>query len=146
MLVVCATGCTTQEINPADNLSSGQKLQTGNVVDENLSGLWNGTTSTGGMFGMAGNTRSIKLNLQQVGNKLTGTYSCYPANSSCRNGDDQGSIEGTTNGNQVNLNIMVLPDASDCRYTGILNYNGNGQYTCYSQGQIVEHGTWEAAR
>lgn len=95
---------------------------------------------------MAGKTRNIKLVIRQVGDKLTGSYVCSAGNSLCRNGDNKGSIEGTANGNQVNLNIMLLPDASNCRYTGTLDYNGNGQYACYWQGQLVEQGTWEAGR
>ena len=118
----------------------------GDVADGNLSGLWTGTTSTGGYIGMAGKTRNIKLVIRQVGDKLTGSYRCSPGNSLCRNGDNKGSITGTANGTQVNLNIMLLPDASNCRYVGTLDYNGNGSYTCYGQGQIVEQGNWEATR
>jgi len=95
---------------------------------------------------MAGLTRSIKLFIRQKDNKVTGEYRCSPSNALCRNGDDRGSIEGTANGSQVNLNIMVLPDASNCRYTGTLDYNGNGQYTCYLQGGIVEQGTWQLSK
>ena len=95
---------------------------------------------------MAGETRSIKLVLRQVGDKITGTYRCSAGNAQCRNLNETGSINGTAKGNRVNLNIMVLPDASNCRYTGTLDYNGNGQYTCYLQGQIVEQGTWVASR
>ena len=93
---------------------------------------------------MAGKTRNIKLVIRQVGDKITGSYRCSAGNSLCRNGDNKGSIKGTANGNQVNLNIMLLPDASNCRYMGTLDYNGNGQYACYWQGQLVEQGTWEA--
>ena len=95
---------------------------------------------------MAGQTRSIKLVLRQVGDKITGVYRCSPGNSLCRNSNETGSITGTANGNRVNLDITVLPDASNCRYTGTLDYNGNGQYTCYLQGQIVEQGTWLLSR
>jgi hypothetical protein len=103
-------------------------------------------TSTGGLLGLAGQTRNIKLSLRQFGDKITGTYYCSAGNSTCRDNNETGSIDGTANGDQVNLNIIVLPDASKCRYTGILTYNGNGQYTCYSRGAIVEQGTWTATR
>ena len=80
------------------------------------------------------------------GDKVTGEYRCSPGNALCRNGDEKGSIEGTANGNQVNLNTILLPDASNCRFTGTLDYNGNGQYTCYLQGRIVEQGTWQLSK
>ena len=116
------------------------------VTDATLSGLWTGTTSTGGLIGMAGKTRKIKLLLRLTGDDLTGSYRCSAGNSLCRNLNETGSITGTANGDEVNLNITVLPDSSNCRYTGTLNYNGNGQYTCYLQGQIVEQGSWQATR
>ena len=88
--------------------------------------------------GMAGETRWIKLVLRQVGDKITGTYRCSAVNAQCRNLNETGSINGTAKGNRVNLNIMVLPDAFNCRYTGTLDYN--------LQRQIVEQGTWAASR
>jgi hypothetical protein len=145
LLAVCANGCSTQETNvPVSSaMPAGPSSDAAGV---NVSGLWSGTTSTGGLLGMAGNTRFIKLVLRQAGDKLTGAYRCSAGNSLCRNLDETGSIDGTANGNQVNLNIMLLPDASNCRYMGTLGYQGNGQYTCYLQGQIVEQGTWEATQ
>ncbi|MFZ0677219.1 hypothetical protein [Candidatus Binatus sp.] len=95
---------------------------------------------------MAGLTRSIKLVIRQEGDKVTGEYRCSSGNALCRNGDEKGSIEGTANGSHVSLNITLLPDASNCRFMGTLDYNGNGQYTCYLQGRIVEQGTWQASK
>ena len=145
LLALCAIGCSTQETTAPASSTSGPAAAPGNVADGNLSGLWTITTSTGGLIGMAGQTRSIKLVIRQAGDKVTGVYRCASGNALCRNGDEKGSIEGTANGNQVNLNIMLLPDASNCRFTGTLVYNGNGQYACYLQGQIVEQGTWQVA-
>lgn len=142
LLAVCAIGCSSQEIKEPVSSASTQAAPSRNVTDGNLSGLWTITTSTGGLIGMAGQTRSIKLVIRQASDKMTGVYRCSAGNALCRNGDEKGSIEGTANGNQVNLNIMLLPDASNCRFTGTLVYNGNGQYTCYLQGQIVEQGSW----
>jgi hypothetical protein len=146
LLVVCAIGCSTQETRVPESSTSTPQAPSSNAEDQNLSGLWTGTTSTGGLIGMAGMTRSIKLVLRQVGNRVTGVYRCSPGNTVCRNSNEKGTIEGTADGNRVNLNIMLLPDASNCRFTGTLDYNGNGQYTCYLQGQIVEQGTWVATR
>jgi hypothetical protein len=143
LLALGAIRCATQETKAPVSSASAPTAPPGNLAEENLSGLWNGTTSTGGLIGMAGMTRSIKLVLRQEGDKITGAYRCSPANALCRNGDEKGSIEGTANGDHVNLNMMLLPDASNCRFTGTLGYNGNGQYTCYLQGQIVEQGTWQ---
>jgi hypothetical protein len=145
LLAVSAIGCSTQETKVPVSSATTPTALTGNVADGNLSGLWTITTSTGGLIGMAGQTRSIKLVVRQAGDKVTGVYRCASGNALCRNGDEKGSIEGTANSNQVNLNIMLLPDASNCRFTGTLDYNGNGQYTCYLQGQIVEQGTWQVA-
>jgi len=142
LLAVCAIGCSSQEIKEPVSSASTQAAPSSNAAGGNLSGLWTITTSTVGLIGMAGQTRSIKLVIRQASDKMTGVYRCSAGNALCRNGDEKGSIEGTANGNQVNLNIMLLPDASNCRFTGTLVYNGNGQYTCYLQGQIVEQGSW----
>jgi hypothetical protein len=146
LLAVFAIGCSTQGTTTPASSTSTAAAPPSDVADGNLSGLWTGTTSTGGYIGMAGKTRNIKLVIRQVGGKLTGSYRCSAGNSLCRNGDEKGSIDGTANGTQVYLNIMLLPDASNCRYAGTLDYNGNGSYTCYGQGQIVEQGTWVATR
>lgn len=144
--LLCAASCSNEQTNlPVTSAPAGTAVQNPDV-GRNLSGLWVGRTSTGGLVGTAGLTRSIKLDLQQTGDKITGTYHCYSgkaSNSFCRNFDEKGSIQGVAHGNNVNLNIQVLPDASNCIYTGILDYNGNGQYTCYWQGNIVEQGTWQ---
>jgi hypothetical protein len=145
LLAICAPGCSTQETNAPVNSAAISAAPPSNVAEHNLSGLWTGTTSTGGLVGMAGLTRSIKLVIRQEGNKVTGEYRCSSGNALCRNGDDKGSIEGTANGSHVSLNIALLPDASNCRFIGTLDYNGNGQYTCYLQSRIVEQGTWQAS-
>ena len=146
LLAVCAIGCSTQEIKEPVSSASPQSASPSNAAEGNPSGLWTITTSTGGLIGMAGQTRSIKLVIRQAGDKITGVYQCASGNALCRNGDEKGSIEGTANRDRVNLNIMLLPDASNCRFTGTLDYNGNGQYTCYLQGQIVEQGNWEVTQ
>ena len=146
LLAVCAISCSTQETKVPATAASTPAAPPGNAADENVSNLWTLRTSTGGLVGMAGNTRTVKLAIQQVGGKVSGSYRCEAGNSLCRNNNETGSIEGTANGNRVNLSIRVLPDASNCRYTGTLNYNGNGQYACYLQGQIVEQGTWEVTQ
>lgn len=146
VLAVCVIGCSTQQITVPVNSASTEAAPPSNLAQGNLAGLWTGTTSTGGLLGAAGETRNIKLDLRQAGDQITGSYRCSGGNSPCRNHNETGSIKGIANGNQVNLNIMMLPDASNCRYRGILDYNGNGQYTCYLQGRIVEQGTWAAGR
>jgi len=146
LLAVFAIGCSTQETTTPASSAPTAAAPPSDVAEGNLSGLWTGTTSTGGYLGMAGKTRKITLVIRQAGDKLTGSYRCSAGNSLCRNGDNKGSITGTAKGTQVNLNITLLPDASNCRYTGTLDYNGNGSYTCYGQGQIVEQGNWEATR
>jgi hypothetical protein len=146
LLAVCAISCSTQETTVPATAASTPAAPPGNAADENVSNLWTLRTSTGGLVGMAGNTRTVKLAIQRAGGKVTGSYRCEAGNSLCRNNNETGSIEGTANGNRVNLSIRVLPDASNCRYTGTLDYNGNGQYACYLQGQIVEQGTWEVTQ
>jgi hypothetical protein len=145
-LLLCAAGCSTEQMTmPVASAPTGATVQNPDNRGS-LSGLWVGTTTTGGLLGMPGLIRSIKLDLQQTGDKITGTYHCCSgkkANSFCRNFDEKGSIQGTAHGTTVNLNIMVLPDASNCIYSGILDYNGNGQYVCYWQGNIVEQGNWQ---
>ena len=145
-VMVFAIGCSTQETNLPIRSGSTETAAPGNAIGD-LSGLWVGTTSTGGLTGTAGLTRSFKFNLHQEGDKLTGSCVCYngkTSNAICRN--PKGTIEGTARGTRVALNILMLPDASNCKYSGTLDYNGNGQYACYSQGRIVEQGTWQASR
>jgi len=146
LLAICASGCSTQETKVPVSSASSSAPPPSNGAEDNLSGLWTGTTSTGGLLGMAGLTRSIKLVIRQEGNKVTGEYRCSPGNALCRNGDEKGSIKGTASGSHVSLNIALLPDASNCRFIGTLDYNGNGQYTCYLQSRIVEQGTWQASK
>ena len=150
LVMVFAIGCSTQETKlPASSESTTGTTAPSGTAAQDLSGLWVGTTSTGGLLGMPGLIRSIKIDLQQSGEKLTGTYSCYSgkaSNSFCRNADEKGSVQGTARGDHVTLNIMLLPDASNCIYMGTLGYNGNGSYTCYLQGSIVEQGNWQLTR
>lgn len=146
-VMVLAIGCSTQKTNLAIRSGSTETAAPSNAIEGDLSGLWVGTTSTGGLMGTAGLTRSFKFNLHQEGDKLTGSYVCYygkTSNAFCRN--PKGTIAGTARGTRIALNILVLPDASNCKYTGTLDYNGNGQYACYLQGRIVEQGTWQASR
>lgn len=148
-VIVCAISCSTEEMKPSAGSGPVETAAPSNGVEGDLSGLWVGTTTTGGLLGMPGKIRSIKLDLRQAGDKITGSYLCYSgktSNSFCRNSDENGSITGRARGSQVTLSIFLLPDASNCRYMGILDYNGNGQYTCYLQGRIVEQGTWQASR
>jgi hypothetical protein len=138
-------GCSSEQ-SPLLTSQSATSSSGTELSDGNLSGLWTGTTTTGGLLGMPGITRSINLDLKQNNDKITGSYRCYSkgANSLCRNGDETGTITGTAHGKQINLNVVLLPDQSNCRFMGIMDYNGNGQYTCYSQGSIVEQGNWQA--
>jgi hypothetical protein len=145
-IAVLSIGCSGEQ-SPLPASQSGAAAADLEPSEGNLSGLWSGTTTTGGYLGMPGKIRSIQLRLKQVGDKITGSYRCYSgkaANSLCRNGDETGSVTGTAHGNQISLNVFLLPDQSNCRYSGILDYNGNGPYTCYSQGGIVEQGNWQA--
>ena len=146
-VMLLAIGCSTQETKLPIRSGSTETAAPSNAIEGDLSGLWVGATSTGGLMGTAGLTRSFKFNLHQEGDKLTGSYVCYnskTSNAICRN--PKGTIEGTAHGTRIALNILMLPDASNCKYSGTLDYNGNGQYACYSQGQIVEQGTWQASR
>jgi hypothetical protein len=95
LLLVCAIGCSTQEIKEPVSSASTQAAPPSNVADGNLSGLWTITTSTGGLIGMAGQTRSVKLVIRQASDKITGVYRCSAGNALCRIGDEKGSIEGT---------------------------------------------------
>ncbi|MGC2493207.1 hypothetical protein, partial [Candidatus Binatus sp.] len=80
-LLFAASCSTEQENQPLTSAPPGAAAQKPDVTG-NLSGLWVGKTSTGGLIGMPGLTRSIKLDLQQTGEKITGTYHCYSGKSS----------------------------------------------------------------
>ena len=98
LLALCSVGCSTQETKTPVS-SASTPTAPGNVTEENLSGLWTGTTSTGGLVGMAGMTRSIKLVLRQEGDKITLYFSAqgYDVNLLLAKKDDDhatGSLMG----------------------------------------------------
>src|SRR5713226_3655927 len=104
----------------------------------------------GGLF--AGNAisnggRRVKLvlDIQRSGRELTGNYSCAAGNANCRNQMTQGWVKGNVD---ESIFRVSLQDGSWCLFNLGMFYlsEGEGGYTCYLGGSIVEQGAFELKR
>jgi hypothetical protein len=116
------------------------------------SGTWAGTTRARcGTFttdhSRCGAVQDITLNLAQTGGKISGSYTCAYGNLNCRGMQEKGSIErGSLKGNQLEF-VVMAPDRSTCRFTGLLKEDsGKGTYSCKGGSQLDERGTWRVKR
>jgi len=91
--------------------------------------------------------QNITLTLVQDGSKVSGAYTCAYGNQNCRGMQEAGTIsEGTLKGNQLELVIMT-PDRSTCRFSGLLKHeSGKGSYYCKGGSQLDERGSWRIHR
>jgi hypothetical protein len=94
-----------------------------------------------------GAVQNITLRLTQDGSNVGGSYTCAYGNANCRGMQDNGKItQGTLKGDQLELVIMA-PDRSTCRFTGLLKQNsGKGSYYCKGGSQLDERGSWRVKR
>lgn len=116
----------------------------------NLTGTWKGTRTTTGNVGLQEfRIRSIKFDLTQNGEALSGKYRCYAgkkATGDCAN--PVGKVtDGTASGGNVQINIRALPNSYACSFGGfVAGSKMNGTFTCYAGGTLSSNGVWEAHR
>ncbi len=87
----------------------------------------------------------LALDIQRNGRELTGTYSCAAGNANCRNQMTLGWVRGSIDKSVFRVSLQ---DGSWCLFNLGLFYlnDGEGDYTCYLGGSIVEQGAFELKR
>ena len=88
---------------------------------------------------------NIAFDIQQTGGQLDGTYRCSAGNANCRNQITQGWVKGSVDARSFRVSLQ---DSSWCMFTlGTFYLNeGEGEYTCYLGGSIVDQGTFGLKR
>jgi hypothetical protein len=88
---------------------------------------------------------NIALDIQETGDQLGGTYRCTAGNANCRNQITRGWVMGSVDARSFRVSLQ---DGSWCMFTlGTFYLNeGEGEYTCYMGGSIVEQGTFGLKR
>ena len=127
------------------NIATAQETENASV-----SGEWKGTRSMSGRSGIvAYKIQSIKFDLVEDGNTITGAYRCYAgekANTDCPS--PVGKItKGTIQGNGVKWTVRSQPNQIRCTYQGSMKEaKMSGTYTCYSGGSLSSNGVWNVHR
>jgi hypothetical protein len=123
-----------------------------------LSGVWQGEIRVlpcaPGMPAESGRcdaVNRITFDLHQSGSSLvTGDYRCAIGTAVCRseNTTVQGKlIDGSVNGRNVTLRVLLPGDLSSCLYNGMDSASQiGGSYRCYQGGGLVETGQWQVQR
>lgn len=103
---------------------------------ESFTGVWKGTQTSL----QTARIWNVVFKVNQENGKLRGTYRCTGGNATCRNNVQNGRAEGNTQDAGFRV---VLEDSSWCAYTGdFYPEDGQGEYSCYDQGALVDQGTW----
>ena len=112
-----------------------------------VSGVWQGTrTTTGGTGSGEYKVHSIRFNLKQNGQDLSGSYSCFAgkkANVDCNN--PVGTVTGgKVSATKVKLQIQALPNNLTCSFDGLVQASRmTGNYVCYVGGTLASNGVWD---
>jgi len=79
---------------------------------------------------------------------VTGTYRCTTGNVICRNLTEEGTlVASSVSGNWFSFRIAMPEDLSSCFFNGRFSeMSGNGDYSCYQGGRLVEVGVWKLTR
>lgn len=103
-----------------------------------FTGIWRGTSVSS--FNAA--KVRISFDMQREGNQLKGSYRCAPGNAVCRNNVQRGWVKGQTSARGFTVS---MEDTSWCTFLMDEFYPpvGDGEYTCYMNGGIVDQGTFE---
>jgi hypothetical protein len=118
--------------------------------ESNVSGRWQGTrTTTGGIGVDEYKVHSIRFDLKQRGEDLSGSYKCYAgkkANADCNNPVGTVTAGKIKQGN-IDLKVQAEPNDLSCSFAGSIAGNRmNGSYTCYVGGTLASNGVWQARR
>ncbi|MGH7839162.1 MAG: hypothetical protein ACREQC_15220, partial [Candidatus Binataceae bacterium] len=96
---------------------------------------------------VSGDNRRVKISfdVQQKGDQISGTYGCAPGNATCRNQMLKGWVSGNVDARGIRVSLQ---DGSWCLYNlGVFYVNeGEGDYSCYNGGMLVEHGVFSLKR
>jgi hypothetical protein len=119
---------------------------------EKVTSHWTGTAEAGcGTLvtnpNRCGAVQNITLTLVEEGSKITGSYTCAFGTQNCRGMQTAGKvIRGSLSGERVEF-MVLTPDGSTCRYTGLLAHDsGRGAYHCKAGRQLGERGSWRVNR
>lgn len=104
---------------------------------------------TGGWSGTSTSNNSAKVritfDIHRKGNRFEGSYRCKPLNAVCRNNIHQGWVSGNTDARGFRVE---MEDTSWCTFM-LENFHppeGDGEYTCYLSGSIVDQGVFRIKR
>jgi hypothetical protein len=122
-----------------------------------LSGVWQGeirvlpcSPGVPAEIGRCDAVNRITLSLHQNDSGVTGDYRCAIGTTVCRDANTtvQGRlIDGSVNGRNVTLRVMLPGDVSSCLYNGLDSATQiGGSYRCYQGGGLVEIGQWQVRR
>ena len=103
-----------------------------------FTGVWKGTSTSS----MNAAQVKISFDMERDGNKLKGSYRCAPLNAICRNNIQRGWVNGQTGARGFTVS---MEDTSWCTFVLDEFYPpaGEGAYTCYTDGNIADLGTFE---
>jgi hypothetical protein len=105
-------------------------------VPNNFEGFWRGRMANSSEL-----TRRIDLSVIQSGKTLQGVYRCAFESTTCLNDNTSGRVSGQLGAPSFQV---TLQDASVCRFSGeFASDSAGGQYSCYSGGNLIDHGTWQ---
>ncbi len=126
------------------------EAQSSAASDVNVAGRWQGTRSaTGGSGSDAFKIHSIRFDLKQSGEDITGSYRCYAgkhANTDCNN--PVGNVtSGTIKDGKVSIKVQAMPNSLDCSFSGSVEGSVmKGDYTCYVGGGLATNGVFDVHR
>jgi hypothetical protein len=103
-----------------------------------FTGVWKGTSTSS----MNASKVKISFNMKRDGNNLKGSYRCSPLNATCRDNIQRGWVNGQTSARGF---MVSMEDTSWCTFMLDEFYPpaGDGAYTCYTNGGIVDMGIFE---
>lgn len=127
-------------------IANAQSPENGEV---NVTGKWQGTRRTTGLGRGIDEVRSIKFDLTQSGETISGSYECYAgkkATADCAN--PVGRITtGTINSSKIKIDVQALPNNYTCSFKGsVASANMKGTYSCYVGGSLSSIGVWKVHR
>lgn len=105
-----------------------------------FTGLWTGTSTSNSNAKVR-----ITLDMQREGNHLKGRYICQPLNAACRNNNQHGWVRAKTDARGFTVS---MEDTSWCAFR-LQQFNvqmGDGEYTCYMGGNMVDQGVFHIRR